>query len=101
MRNKQKFYYTLEWGKKGGQRFATGIFTYINPVSAVQQYHNEASLRLLEIKKAQMTLDYLAVGTVGIPSSGKYCLILLMSSGTRRSVNRMRRYCCAPLQLVM
>ncbi len=47
MRNKQKIYYTLEWGKKTGQRMATGIFTYENPVDVLQHYHNEESLRAL------------------------------------------------------
>ena len=68
MRNKQKVYYTLEWGKKAGQRISTRIFTYINPVSPVPRYHNEEALRLLEIKTTQMTLDYLAVGTVSTPT---------------------------------
>lgn len=67
-RNKKKIFYTLEWGKKPGQRIATGIFSYVSPEDSIQQHHNQEALRILEIKKAQMILDYQAVGTGSLPS---------------------------------
>ena len=39
--NKQKVYYTLEWGKGQGQRISTGIFSYINPKDQIQRNHNK------------------------------------------------------------
>ncbi|WP_164735323.1 tyrosine-type recombinase/integrase [Pseudoflavitalea rhizosphaerae] len=68
MRNKQKIYYTLEWGKMIGQRVATGIFTYANPINVIQRRHNKEALHFLEIKKAQMTLDAHAIGTGCMPA---------------------------------
>jgi integrase len=61
-RNKTKLYYTLEWGKAAGQRLATGLFTYVDPVSVLQKEHNKETLSLLEIKKAQMLIDAFSVG---------------------------------------
>lgn len=67
-RNRNKIYYTLEWGKKAGQRIATGIFTYTFPANPIQKSHNKEALRFLQMKKAQMTLDWLAVGTASVPA---------------------------------
>jgi integrase/recombinase XerD len=62
-RNKQKIYYTLAWGKKAGQRRATGTFTYVYPVDPIQKELNKEAFRFLEIKKSQLILDAQAIGT--------------------------------------
>lgn len=67
-RDKRKIYYTLEWGKKAGERIATGIFIYTSPANDLQQLHNTEALRSLEIRRAQMLLDWMAVGTRTLPS---------------------------------
>ena len=56
-RNKQKNYYTLEWGKSSGQRMSTGVFTYVKPKDQIQRNHNKEVLQILEAKRSQMILD--------------------------------------------
>jgi hypothetical protein len=41
MRNQRKIYYSFEWGKKRGQRKATGIFTYTHLVNKTQEEYNK------------------------------------------------------------
>jgi integrase/recombinase XerD len=60
-RNSQKVYYTLEWGKAGGQRMSTGVFTYVKPKDQIQRNHNK------EAKRSQMILDRQAINTGYIP----------------------------------
>lgn len=66
-RNKQKFWYTFEWGKESDQRKAAGIFTYVKPKDAIQKNFNKEALAILENKKAQLVLEQQAVGTNYIP----------------------------------
>lgn len=63
-RNKQKIYYTMEWGKNPGEHLATGIFTYTHPVGDLQKRHNKEAVRFLQIRKAQMIIDGMAIGAL-------------------------------------
>jgi integrase/recombinase XerD len=67
MRNDRKVYYTFEWGKKPGQRKASGIFTFSNPSSPIEREHNKEALRVLAVKRGQLLLDWQAIGTGLIP----------------------------------
>jgi len=67
MRNDRKVYYTFEWGKKPGQRKASGIFTYTDPSTPIEREHNKEALRILAVKRVQLLLDWQAVGTGLIP----------------------------------
>lgn len=58
VRNGKKIYYTLAWGKKVGQRLATGIFTYTNPINRIQEEYNKEAYRQVEIQRAQLLLDW-------------------------------------------
>jgi len=60
-------YYTFEWGKKAGQRVASGIFTYTHPSTPIEREHNKEALRILAIKRAHLILDWQAIGTGLIP----------------------------------
>ncbi len=51
-RDHSKVFYSFEWGKKAGQRIATGVFTYAHPENAIQKKYNSETLKLLEIKKS-------------------------------------------------
>jgi integrase len=62
MRNGKRIYYTLAWGKKAGQRLATGIFTYTNPINRIQEAYNKEAYRQVEIKKAKLLLDWQSLG---------------------------------------
>lgn len=66
-RNRQKTWYTYEWGKGPGDRKAAGIFTYVKPKDQIQKNHNEQALSLLETKKSQWTIEQQATGTPFIP----------------------------------
>ncbi len=57
-----KIYYTLEWGKKAGQRLATGIFTYTSPKNRIQERYNKAAYRQVEIQKAHLLLGWQSLG---------------------------------------
>jgi hypothetical protein len=63
MLHNRKVYYTFEWGKKPGQRKASGIFTYMNPSTPIEREHNKEALRVLTVKRALLLLDWQAVGT--------------------------------------
>jgi len=52
-----KIFYTLSWGRRPGQRAATGIFTYSNPKNQLERNHNKESIAILENKKAQLVLE--------------------------------------------
>src|SRR5580692_9469397 len=62
-RDGQKIWYSFEWGKGPGERQATGMFTYSEPNNEIQENYNKEILTLLEIKKAQMIIDYQSMGT--------------------------------------
>lgn len=71
VRNGKKIYYTLEWGKKAGQRLATGIYTYTNPINRIQVGYNKEAFRQVEIQKAKLLLEWQSLGT-SILSKQKY-----------------------------
>ncbi len=60
-----KFYY--DFGRGKGQRPPTGIFIYAKPKDQIQKNHNKESLRLLELKKSQKTIEAQSIGTPYIP----------------------------------
>jgi integrase len=62
-RNGKKIYYTLSWGKKPGQRLATGIFTYTNPINRVQKEYNKEAFCQVEIRKAKLLLEWQSLGS--------------------------------------
>ncbi len=53
-----RFITPLNGGKKAGQRKASGIFTYVNPITSIQIDHNREALRILEVKKSQLIIDW-------------------------------------------
>jgi len=63
-----KVFYTLEWGRGGGQRSATGIFTYHDPKTQLQKNHNKEALAILEAKRSQLILDQQTIAAGYIPS---------------------------------
>ncbi|GEM_PF-909871 len=67
-RDHSKIFYSFEWGKKAGQRIATGVFTYVHPANTIQKKYNNEAHRLLEAKKSRLILDALSVGSDFTPS---------------------------------
>lgn len=65
--DKQKIFYSLEWGRNAGQRMSTGVFTYVHPKTQVQKNHNKEALKILEMKRSQMILDGQAINSGYIP----------------------------------
>ena len=65
--DKTKAIYTLECGRKAGQRRATGILTYTRPRDTIQRNHNKEPLTILETKRSQMVIEMQAVNTGHIP----------------------------------
>lgn len=65
--NKEKIYYKLSMGRAAGQRIATGVFTFANPITQVQKDHNKEALTIIEMKKSQMVLDAQSIATGYIP----------------------------------
>lgn len=66
-RNKEKIWYTFEWGKDADQRKASGVFTYATPKNAIQKNFNKEALALLENKRAQLTIESQAIGSCFVP----------------------------------
>lgn len=66
-KDQQKVYYTFEWGRAGGQRMSTGVFTYLKPKDQIQRNHNKEALLILEFKRSQMVLDRQAINSGYIP----------------------------------
>ena len=58
--NKKLYYYSFEWGKKKGERIATGVFTYRGPANEIQKHHNKEALAIIEAKRAQFILNHQA-----------------------------------------
>jgi integrase/recombinase XerD len=65
--DKSKTYYTLEWGRKAGQRNSTGIFTYTHPKDPLQRSHNKEALAILESKRSQLILETQSVKSGHLP----------------------------------
>jgi integrase len=61
--DKKKIFYSLEWGKKAGQRIATGIFTFVTPVNALQKHFNKKAFVLVETKRLNLLLETFKAGT--------------------------------------
>ena len=51
-------------GRSGGQRKASGIFTYIKPKGAIQRNQNKEGLAILKTKRSQLILDGQAINSV-------------------------------------
>ncbi|HXB43145.1 MAG TPA: phage integrase SAM-like domain-containing protein, partial [Puia sp.] len=66
--DKTKEFYTLQWGRKAGERIATGIFSYTAPKNQIQKNHNKEALAILETKRSQLILETQAVNSGHIPS---------------------------------
>ncbi|RYG30939.1 MAG: hypothetical protein EOO01_36065 [Chitinophagaceae bacterium] len=64
--SKRLYYY--DFGRKAGQRPATGIFTFTEPKNAIEKAHNKEALALLKIKQSQLILEQQSTGTGYIPS---------------------------------
>jgi integrase len=88
-RDKSRIFYSFDWGKKAGQRIATGVFVYACPAGTVQKNHNKEALKLLEVKRSQLTLDALSVGTRFISSHRYECNFL---SFYKDYVNRNKQF---------
>ncbi len=67
-RNGKKTWYSFEWGKAAGQRKAAGIFTWTNPKNQVEKNFNKETLRLLDTKFAELTLERQTIGSGFIPA---------------------------------
>jgi len=67
-RNKEKIWYTFEWGKGPGQRKAAKVFSYAKPKNQVEKNHNKQAQLLLITKKSQLILESQATGTGFIPA---------------------------------
>lgn len=66
-RDKQKTWYSFEWGKGKGQRVASGIFTYTKPKDQLQKNHNKEALQILETKRSHLIIDKQSTATSYIP----------------------------------
>lgn len=66
-KDKTKIWYKIEFGRRMGQRIATGIFTYFKPVNQTQREFNKEALLLLELKKSQLILEGQSLATGYIP----------------------------------
>jgi len=66
-RNKEKKWYTFEWGKAADQRRAAGVFTYTTPKDITQKNHNREAKALLETKRSQLILEQQSIGSAYIP----------------------------------
>jgi hypothetical protein len=62
----KRVYYTYEWGKRQGERRASGIWTYSEPKDLKQKNHNKKILNILEEKRSQLFLNLLFSDTSDI-----------------------------------
>jgi hypothetical protein len=67
-RKGDKIYFYYDFGRGKGQRPATGVFIYTNPKDQIQKNHNKEALKLLEVKKSQLTIEQQATGSAFIPA---------------------------------
>lgn len=63
-----KSYFFIEYGRKAGERRATGIFIYLRPKDQIEKNQNKEALKLVAIKKSELMLEQQAVGTGFIPA---------------------------------
>jgi integrase len=66
-RKGDKINYYYDYGRGPGQRPSTGIFIYAHPKNQEQKNHNKEALKLLEVKKSQLTIEQQAIGSAFIP----------------------------------
>jgi integrase len=62
-----KIIFYHDFGRGKGQRSSTGIFMYKRPKNQIEKNHNKEALKLLEVKKSQLTIEKQAIGTPYIP----------------------------------
>ena len=62
-----KTIFDYDYGRGSGQRRSTGVFIYNNPKSQTEKNHNKQALKLLEVKKSQLTIEQQAIGSAYIP----------------------------------
>lgn len=67
-RNGLKDWYTLEWGKKAGQRKALGLYTWVKPKDQLQKNHNKEILKIVETKRSHLVLEAGSIGTGYVPA---------------------------------
>jgi len=58
-----KIIFYHDFGRSKGQRPSTGIFMYNQPKNQIEKNHNKEALKLLEVKKSQITIQKQAIGT--------------------------------------
>jgi hypothetical protein len=63
-----KIYFLYDFGRGPGQRLSTGIFVYTNPKDQILKNRNKEALKLLEVKKSQVTIETQAIGCAFIPA---------------------------------
>lgn len=66
-RKGDKIFFYYDFGRGKGQRPATGVFIYATPKDQIQKNHNKEALKLLEVKKSQLTIEQQAIGSAFIP----------------------------------
>lgn len=70
-RDHTKVWHYFEWGKKSGQRKATGIFTWAKPKDNSQKAYNKEALVILETRRSQLVIEKQAIATGYLPSHKK------------------------------
>ncbi|HEX9509465.1 MAG TPA: phage integrase SAM-like domain-containing protein [Puia sp.] len=63
-----KAYFFAEYGRKAGERLATGIFIYTSPKDRIERNHNKEALKLIATKKTELLLEQQAIGSGFIPA---------------------------------
>ncbi len=62
-----KYLYFFDYGRGKGQRPSTGLLSYVKPKNEAEKQHNVETKSLLAVKKGQVILDHLAIGSSFIP----------------------------------
>lgn len=95
--DKTKVFYILEWGRKAGERNATGIFTYVQPKNKIERDYNIQSLANLDMIKAQTLLDLQTKGRGFVsPAKMKENFILFFAKYVKQNQSDTNRSlpCC-------
>jgi hypothetical protein len=61
--NGQKKYYSFDFGRCAGKRIRTGIFIHLCPKDQVEKNHNKEVLKILKVKKSELTIEQQAIGS--------------------------------------
>src|SRR4051812_19794247 len=67
-KDKTRTYYYIEFGKKAGQRKATGIYTFNKPKTLQEKNFNREQLAIFNNKRLELELEISSTGTGYIPS---------------------------------